>query len=542
MKRWALYRIVVIVTMFARYIFTIYRFTRKNRPGTNNEEFERIMIRIARDYKKKALHLEGLLIKLGQFLSIRADLFPPSVLMELTELVDKVPSSKLGESRKIIEEDWGMPIEEIISDISPRPVASASIGEVYSGILKSNGKKVAIKVQRPNIEQIIKTDFRAMRIVIAMLRRTSLNKSTDLQSLYRQMVFVIGDELNYRTELKNGLYFKKMYETNPVIYIPSYYEEHCTNRVLVMEWIEGTRITDLDYLAEHQIDRDELARNLFLNAGEQLLFGGKFHADPHPGNVLVQSDGKIVLLDFGMIGATTPDDMRAIQRILQSFVTLDYDAIVDGLEDLRFLLPNANKQNIRQAIEKAVTFYLESDMENVDTKLIEKVLSDIELLVRNEPIQLPAEFAFFGRAASTILGILQILSPQINLLELAKPMVRRWLDDEGKNQNRYLQIAGSYGARLLAFPRLVNDALSEPTRWRIMEQQKFSRVANIESLKIRQWTSSLVGIISLPFSYLGYYFTQYDVMGISLTIAVIALWNGRRIGRQIVRIADEPFR
>jgi predicted unusual protein kinase regulating ubiquinone biosynthesis (AarF/ABC1/UbiB family) len=146
MQRWALYRIVVIVTMFARYIFTIYRFTRKNRSGTNNEEFERIMIRIARDYKKKALRLEGLLIKLGQFLSIRPNLFPPSVLMELTELVDKVPSSKLGESRKIIEEDWGMPIEEIISDISSRPVASASIGEVYSETLKSNGKKVAIKV------------------------------------------------------------------------------------------------------------------------------------------------------------------------------------------------------------------------------------------------------------------------------------------------------------------------------------------------------------------------------------------------------------
>jgi len=542
MKRWALYRIFIIVTMFARYIWTIYRFTRKNRPGTNNEEFERIMITIARDYKKKALRLEGLLIKLGQFLSIRADLFPPSVLMELTELVDKVPSSKLGESRKIIEEDWGTAIEDIVDDISPRPIASASIGEVYSAILKSNGRKVAIKVQRPNIEQIIKTDFRAMRIVIAMLRRTSLNKSTDLQSLYRQMVFVIGDELNYRTELKNGLYFKKMYETNPVIYIPDYFEEHCTNRVLVMEWIEGTRITDLDYLAEHNIDRDELARNLFLNAGEQLLFGGKFHADPHPGNVLVQSDGRIVLLDFGMIGATTADDMRAIQRILQSFVTLDYDAIVDGLEDLRFLLPNANKQNIRQAIEKAVTFYLESDMENVDTKLIEKVLSDIELLVRNEPIQLPAEFAFFGRAASTILGILQILSPKINLLDLAKPMVRRWLDDEGKNQNRYLQVAASYGARLLAFPRLVNDALSEPTRWRLFEQQKFSRVANMESLKIRQWTSSLVGIVSLPVSYTGYFLAHYDLMGISLAIAVVALWNGRRIGRQIVRIADEPFK
>jgi predicted unusual protein kinase regulating ubiquinone biosynthesis (AarF/ABC1/UbiB family) len=146
LQRGALYRIVVMVTMFARYIFTIYPFTRKNRAGTNNEEFERIMIRIARDYKKKALRLEALLIKLGQFLSIRPNLFRPSVLMELTELVDKVPSSKLGESRKIIEEDWGMPIEEIISDISSRPVASASIGEVYSETLKSNGKKVAIKV------------------------------------------------------------------------------------------------------------------------------------------------------------------------------------------------------------------------------------------------------------------------------------------------------------------------------------------------------------------------------------------------------------
>ncbi|WP_114571335.1 ABC1 kinase family protein [Exiguobacterium flavidum] len=541
MKRWAFYRIFVIVTMFAKYIYVIYRFSRKHR-GTNNEEFERLMIGIARDYKKKALRLEGLLIKLGQFLSIRADLFPPSVLLELTELIDRVPSSKLKESRAIMEEDWAMPIEDVVTDISPKPIASASIGEVYSAILKSNGKKVAIKVQRPNIEKIIHTDFRAMRIVIAMLRRTALNKSTDLQSLYRQMVFVIGDELNFQTELKNALYFKQVYENSPDIEIPDYYEEFCTNRVLVMDFVEAARITDLDFLEKHGIDREDLARRLFLNAGEQLLFGGKFHADPHPGNVLVRADGKIILLDFGMVGSTTPQDMQAIRGILQSFVTLDYDSIVDGLEELRFLLPNANKQNIRQAIERAVNFYLETNLEQVDTRVIEKVLSDIELLVRNEPIQLPAEFAFFGRAVSTLLGILQILSPHINFLEIGKPMVKRWLESEGRTQNRYLKIAGTYGARFLSLPRLVNEALAEPTRFRLFEQQKFARNANIESLKIRQWTSSLVGIVSLPAGYAGYYLAVYEMMGAALLVAVVALWNGRRIGRQIVRLADSPFK
>ena len=351
--------------MFARFIIRLYAFSRKQQGVATTEEYEALMLKLAREYKRNALRLEGLLIKLGQFLSIRADLLPPAVLNELSELVDRVPTSGWEKSRAILEAEWGVPYTQVIKDVGIDAVASASIGEVYGATLLENGKRVAIKIQRPNIEKIIRTDFRAMRIVTSMLKRTSLAKSTDLDSLYRQMIFVIGDELNFQTELKNALYFKAKYADNRDIYIPDYHEHLCTNRVLTMDWVDARRITDLAFLKENGIDRSALAERLFTLAAEQLLFGGQFHADPHPGNVQIRSDGTIILLDFGMVGQTTAQDMATIRNILQAFISLDYDSIVDGLEDLRFLLPTANKQNIRQALEKAVTFYLETDIDTV---------------------------------------------------------------------------------------------------------------------------------------------------------------------------------
>ncbi|MCT4799674.1 AarF/ABC1/UbiB kinase family protein, partial [Exiguobacterium profundum] len=249
MKRIALFRIWIIVTMFARFIIRLYAFSRKQQQGVaTTEEYEALMLKLAREYKRNALRLEGLLIKLGQFLSIRADLLPPAVLNELSELVDRVPTSGWEKSRAILEAEWGVPYTQVVKDVGIDAVASASIGEVYGATLLENGKRVAIKIQRPNIEKIIRTDFRAMRIVTSMLKRTSLAKSTDLDSLYRQMIFVIGDELNFQTELKNALYFKAKYADNRDVYIPDYHEHLCTNRVLTMDWVDARRITDLAFL------------------------------------------------------------------------------------------------------------------------------------------------------------------------------------------------------------------------------------------------------------------------------------------------------
>jgi len=257
MKRIALFRIWIIVTMFARFIIKIYAFSRKQQQGlASTEEYETLMLNLAREYKRNALRLEGLLIKLGQFLSIRADLLPPSVLNELSELVDRVPTSGWDKSRAILEAEWGVPYTQVVKDVGIDAVASASIGEVYGATLLETGKRVALKIQRPDIEKIIRTDFKAMRIVTTMLKRTSLAKSTD--------------------ELKNALYFKAKYAENPDVYIPDYYDHLCSNRVLTMDWVDARRITDLAFLKENNIDRSALAERLFTMAAEQLLFGGKY--------------------------------------------------------------------------------------------------------------------------------------------------------------------------------------------------------------------------------------------------------------------------
>ncbi|MBR2076066.1 MAG: AarF/ABC1/UbiB kinase family protein [Exiguobacterium sp.] len=543
MKRIALFRIWIIVTMFARFIIRLYAFSRKQQGVATTEEYEALMLKLAREYKRNALRLEGLLIKLGQFLSIRADLLPPAVLNELSELVDRVPTSGWEKSRAILEAEWGVPYTQVIKDVGIDAVASASIGEVYGATLLENGKRVAIKIQRPNIEKIIRTDFRAMRIVTSMLKRTSLAKSTDLDSLYRQMIFVIGDELNFQTELKNALYFKAKYADNRDVYIPDYHEHLCTNRVLTMDWVDARRITDLAFLKENGIDRSALAERLFTLAAEQLLFGGQFHADPHPGNVQIRADGTIILLDFGMVGQTTAQDMATIRNILQAFISLDYDSIVDGLEDLRFLLPTANKQNIRQAIEKAVTFYLETDIDTVDTKLIEKVLQDIQLLVKNEPIQLPAEFAFFGRAASTLLGILQILDPKIDLFTLGKPIVIKWLEEDGTTlQNRYVKTGINYAKKLLNVPPLLDNYLKEPTRKRLSEQAMFQRTLESKELLHRQTFNAIVILLGLLVGLLGYIRPDEWLYWSGGVVSVLAYFNWRRLGRKIRQLARQDFR
>lgn len=543
MKRIALFRIWIIVTMFARFIIRLYAFSRKQQGVATTEEYEALMLKLAREYKRNALRLEGLLIKLGQFLSIRADLLPPAVLNELSELVDRVPTSGWEKSRAILEAEWGVPYTQVVKDVGIDAVASASIGEVYGATLLENGKRVAIKIQRPNIEKIIRTDFRAMRIVTSMLKRTSLAKSTDLDSLYRQMIFVIGDELNFQTELKNALYFKAKYADNRDIYIPDYHEHLCTNRVLTMDWVDARRITDLAFLKENGIDRSALAERLFTLAAEQLLFGGQFHADPHPGNVQIRADGTIILLDFGMVGQTTAQDMATIRNILQAFISLDYDSIVDGLEDLRFLLPTANKQNIRQALEKAVTFYLETDIDTVDTKLIEKVLQDIQLLVKNEPIQLPAEFAFFGRAASTLLGILQILDPKIDLFTLGKPIVIEWLEEDGTTlQNRYVKTGINYAKKLLNVPPLLDNYLKEPTRKRLSEQAMFQRNLESKELLHRQTFNAIVILLGLLVGLLGYIRPDEWLFWSGGVVSVLAYFNWRRLGRKIRHLARQDFR
>lgn len=440
----ALYRVVRIVWMAIKFFVQVYWFGRRHpKPWSENEhkQFERLVAKQAQQYRLLALSLEGLMIKLGQFLSTRADIMPQAFLHELEYLVDQVPPVAWESVSAILDEEWkpAHPDAAARPQINPEPVACASIGVVYRGVLQT-GDEVAIKVRRPGIDRIIRADFRALWIVMWLARRfTMLGKRADLRALYREMVAVISDELNFVKELQNGEYFRERYTTFAGVEVPRYFAEWSSRRVLVMEWMEGARVSDLAYLEEQRLDRKALASRLFTCFTEQLFQAGKFHADPHPGNLLVQPDGTIVILDFGMVGTIRPEDVLSIRDLIEGIVFEDAHKILASLEQLRFLLPTADRSVLEPVIMNLIAVYAREDLRKFDEAVLDQILRDIQQTIQSQPIQLPSEFAFLGRALSTFVGVLHILDPGIDIAALGKPIIREWLQAHTRSEQQRAQ-------------------------------------------------------------------------------------------------------
>ncbi|MCR6097055.1 AarF/ABC1/UbiB kinase family protein [Salipaludibacillus agaradhaerens] len=479
MKNFPLYRITVIVTMFLKFVIQLYFFHKKHKTWTTNtyDRWQALLKKQAVEYRENAIKLEGLMIKVGQFLSTRADIMPDVFLNELADLIDKVPPVPSNISKKILEAEWGQSLDSHLSYISDKPVASASIGEVYKGTLL-NGQDVAIKIQRHNIYKIIHTDFKALRIVLWIARKfTNIGKELDTEALYKEVVSIIGDELNYYKELKNGQYFQRRFHDSTDYYIPQFYEEYSTGKVLVMEWIEGRKVTDIPFLHKHKIDRKVAARKLFQFFVDQLFDYGMFHADPHQGNILITQDGMIVILDFGMVGEISKEDAQHIRQMIQGFVLDDYNLVINQLKELGFLLPHANKHKLQTLLKTYIDMYIEKDIHHLDEKLVEGIFQDLKQIVREQPIQLPAEFAFLGRATSIGLGVLTIIDPHIDFMALGKPVVREWLDkDEERSGNIKWHFIKESVKPLLSLPRNLNEWLHAPeSKRRSEETRQFQR-------------------------------------------------------------------
>lgn len=514
MNHLALYRIFRIVWMSVKFFTQITLFQRRYRgrfTPSVNKKWDLLVTKQAKEYKRIALELGGLMIKMGQFLSTRADIMPTSFIAELEGLTDHVTAVPKEKAIGLLEDEWNAPYGEYLVNLSDEPVASASIGEVYKATLK-NGTVVAIKIQRPNIERILRVDFRAMRIVIWMIKKfTPFSKQIDFNLLYKEMVDTIGAELNFLQELKNGRSFSERFASMPGVRFPVYYDEFSTRRVLVMDWIEGSRITDLSYIEKNGINRRELSERLFRLFLEQVLEAGQFHADPHGGNILVQEDGTLFLIDFGMVVNITSDDARSILKIVEGIIFKQYYQVLDGLETLNFLLPNADRRILAEAIESVVNAYESNDLNEMNSFVIDRLLEDLKGIIRTQPVQLPSEFAFLGRAVSIFVGVLHILDPKVDLLAIGRPRIVEWakkqtIGDDPFSKEEVKRIALNLIGPLRTLPNKLNTFLDEPTRMREYMQKRDSKR---ESERTRLQTRMFAGIISV----------------LSLTTIFFSVWN-----------------
>ncbi|MGM0854786.1 MAG: ABC1 kinase family protein [Bacillota bacterium] len=394
-------------------------------------EKDKLWERIGKEFKETLFELNGVLIKVGQLLSIREDLLPKGFINQIQDLVDHVPPSPWEEIEKVLEREWDSSLTTKVQAIDQEAVASASIGEVYKATLL-DGTQAAIKVQRPEIPDLVKTDFRSLAIIIWFARNFAPVPTgfIDFKMLYKELKQVIEQELDFSKEMNTAISFKQRFKDHPNVKIPAMYPELCTDKVLVMEWVDGVRLNDRKAFESYGLDGQKLAQDLFCLFLPQWLEPGIFHADPHAGNILLQPDGTFVLLDYGMIGEISKRDSTYFQDLLEGILLKNFRKAAEALAQLGFLLPDASPKTIEPVLKEFVTL----DMEQFKQMDLISVKKEINDMVKSLPVQVPTRFIFLGRSFATIEGLVHTLSPDEETLDVVKPAFMDWVKDSNTNK------------------------------------------------------------------------------------------------------------
>ena len=374
--------------------------------------------------KEKLIELGPTFIKIGQSMGTRADLLPLPFVKSLGELQDNVPPFSNDIAFARIEKELGLKINEVYKEFEVEPVAAASLGQVYRARLHS-GEEVAVKVQRPNLEATIKGDIGILKKVADFAERfPQLNENADWSGMLREFNETIHEEMDYSAEGRNAERFRENFKNWDNIQVPTIYWNATTSKVLTMEFIHGTKVTDLEGLESHNISPAKVNRLLIKTYLKQLLEDGFFHADPHPGNLLVRNDGRLAFFDFGMVGRITPQLQAKMIDAFFHVVGKDPAGIAQDLIDLDFMKPGTNPNIVRPVVEKMFEFHLNLKLKDVNFKELTYDLADV---MYDYPFRLPSNFTYIMRALMTLEGIGIITDPEFNFFETAKPYAKEFM-------------------------------------------------------------------------------------------------------------------
>ena len=363
-------------------------------------------------------------IKVGQALSTRPDLIRRDFLDELIKLQDDLPPFDNHIAYSIIENQLGYPVDQVYRELSPNPVAAASLGQVYRGVLHS-GEEVAVKVQRPNLRPILSLDLCLMRWGASWLGPfLPLNLGHDLTLIVDEFGTKLFEEIDYINEAKNAEKFAANFKDDPEVKVPFIYREYSRESVLTLEWINGFKLTDLDAVRAAGLDPDELIRIGVTSGLRQLLEHGFFHADPHPGNLFATTDGRMAYIDFGMMDQLDEDTKETLASAVVQLINRDYQSLARDFVNLGFLTPDIDINPIIPALEKVLGQAMGESVANFNFKTITDEFSE---LMYEYPFRVPAKFALIIRSLITQEGLALSLNPKFKIVEVSYPYVSRRL-------------------------------------------------------------------------------------------------------------------
>jgi predicted unusual protein kinase regulating ubiquinone biosynthesis (AarF/ABC1/UbiB family) len=365
-------------------------------------------------------------IKIGQALSTRPDLVPPQFLEELAQLQDNIPAFSNEIAYQFIEEELGDRPEVIYAEISDLPIAAASLGQVYKGKLWS-GETVAIKVQRPGLADSIALDLHVVRTLAIWAQANFKQIRSNLVSIVDEFAERIFEEMDYENEGRNAEKFAELYGGMQDIYIPGIYWQYTGRRVLTMEWITGTKLTDLEAVAAQGLDATYLVEVGVQCSLRQLLEHGFFHADPHPGNLLAMPSGKLAYLDFGMMSQVKPYQRYGLVEAIVHLVNRDFDGLGRDFIKLEFLTPDTDLTPIIPAISQVFNSSLGVAGTNIADMDFKSVTDQLSGVMYEFPFQVPAYYALILRSLATLEGIAISVDPDFKVLAKAYPYVAKRL-------------------------------------------------------------------------------------------------------------------
>ncbi len=375
-------------------------------------------------------------IKVGQALSTRPDLVSPTAMAEMVKLQDQLPAFSNEIAMRFIAEELGQPPENVYEYLSPSPIAAASLGQVYKGRLKT-GEDVAVKVQRPGLADQITKDIYIIRVLANWAQNNIKQIRSDLVSIVDEFGTRIFEEMDYNHEGANAERFASLYGYLPEIFVPGIYEQYTGRRVLTMEWVEGIKLTELDELRRRGIDPTHVIEIGVQCSLRQLLEHGFFHADPHPGNLLVTPDGKLAYLDFGMMCEVEPYQRYGLIEAIVHMVNRDFEGLAQDYVNLEFLTPDTDLRPIIPALANVFNNALGASVAELNLK---SITDEFSALMYEYPFRVPAYYALIIRSLVTLDGIAITVDPDFKVLSKAYPYVsRRLLTDPAPQLRESLQ-------------------------------------------------------------------------------------------------------
>ncbi len=469
-------RFVRVTRLLLWTIWVIYRERRRvlrarERGDTEVQPNVELLIDVLIAFRKTAVQLGVLMIKLGQFLSSRADLLPQRALDVLSSLQDEVPAAPFSHVVSVIESELHQPVDRLFSSLEPVAAAAASLGQVHRAVLASTGEDVAIKVQRPNIEQLVNMDLSTIRFVIWIISRfVNTNEFIDLRAFYREFRRTIFEEIDYVQEASNARRFAEIFADKPGIVIPKVIDGYTSRRVLVLEWIDGIKVNDYAQLEAAGISRFAVAKRTVEAYFYQFFEIGFFHADPHPGNIFVKpglsgTDPTVAFVDFGMVGALSRATKQGLRDLFLGFVVNNAHAMVTALNRLGFIGEGANLTAIERGVGLMMEQYHGMSLGEVRDLSVHQVAHEIEDLFYRQPFRIPAQFAFSGRAIGTLSGLATGLAPEFNLVAVAIPYAQKFLglsrDGASQSAQQLLSQMLDAGRTMLTLPATLERVLAK---------------------------------------------------------------------------------